>query len=132
MVGHGLCDDPKKSSDEASKDADAVIGTWTAVDGEYQGNPMDKVEVRKIEWIFTADSVKYTMLEQKKAEGKYKLNPSTSPKTFEFKGEQPIVGIYELKGDTLKVCFAAGERPKGFNTAGTTQDTLMLVLRKKK
>jgi uncharacterized protein (TIGR03067 family) len=122
----------QSSSSEAPKDADLLLGTWTAVDGEYQGAAMNKDEVRKLEWIFTADGVSYTMLEQKKAQGKYKLDPSASPKTFEFKGDSPLVGIYELKGDTLKVCFAAGERPKGFNTAGTSQDTLMLVFKKKK
>ena len=55
--------------------------------------------------------------------------PATIDMTRDMDGEAAIPGkgIWQIKGDTLTVCFAIGEgdRPKDFNPA---QDTVVLVL----
>jgi uncharacterized protein (TIGR03067 family) len=67
----------------------------------------------------------------KAMEATYTLQPTANPKTFDFKGpETAIQGIYELNGDTLKVCYAATERPKTFATGGTSQDTILTVFKR--
>jgi uncharacterized protein (TIGR03067 family) len=51
------------------------------------------------------------------------LDPAANPKTITLNRRdgqgEPRLGIYEIKGDTLKVCFGlAAERPKRFGDAG--------------
>jgi uncharacterized protein (TIGR03067 family) len=69
-----------------------------------------------------------------------KLDPSKSPKTLDGTvAEGPnkgtvILGIYEISGDTLKVCFdpEGKKRPTEFKTADGSQTTLAVYKRVKK
>jgi uncharacterized protein (TIGR03067 family) len=69
--------------------------------------------------------------------GKLKFDPSKSPKTVNAmieKGKQEgdiFPGIYELDGDTLKICFntEGDERPKEFKTGPKSGLTLMVCKR---
>ena len=55
-------------------------------------------------------------------------------KTIDYRSDllpdEPIKGIYEIDGDSLKICFAIeGERPKKFESAeGST--TMLIVLKR--
>ena len=114
-------------SDPSFLERTKLIGTWVATDGEFQGVRMDPAGLKDMRWAFTKDNVSFTML-GKKMEANYTLQPNANPKTFDFKGpETAIQGIYELKGDNLKVCCAATERPTAFATGGTSQDTLLIM-----
>jgi uncharacterized protein (TIGR03067 family) len=119
-------------ADPTAKERAKLIGTWIAKDGEFQGVRMTPAGLKDMKWVFTADKVTYSVF-GKKLEATYSLQPSANPKTFDFKGpETAIQGIYEVKGDELKVCYAATERPSAFATGGTSQDTLMIVFQKAK
>ena len=108
------------------------VGTWTATDGEFQGVRMNAASLKGMDWTFATDKVSFTMLGQA-MKATYSVQPTSNPKSFDFKGpETAIQGIYELKGDTLKVCFASTERPATFATGGTTQDTIMMIFRRAK
>jgi uncharacterized protein (TIGR03067 family) len=71
------------------------------------------------------------------------LDATTKPKTFDFehnskdpkKVEKGFKGIYEIDGDTLKVCVAIGsnakERPKTFESNEGSGTTLTILKRVK-
>lgn len=116
--------------DPTAQERAKLVGTWTATDGEFQGNRT--AALKDMKWTFTNDKVSFSML-GKAMEATYTLQPTSTPKSFDFKGaETSIQGIYELNGDTLKVCCAATERPKSFATGGTSQDTIMTVFKRAK
>lgn len=45
----------------------------------------------------------------------FKLDPTKSPRTIELKaGEMEYSGIYEIKGDRLRICYSPKMRPTKF------------------
>ena len=65
------------------------------------------------------------------------LGEASGQKTIELKptarGRKPIPGIYELDGDTLKLCLGyAGKRPKDFANPGVEGAAVMTCTREKK
>jgi uncharacterized protein (TIGR03067 family) len=85
---------------------------------------------------------KYTVFRFDKARGKgtLKLDATKNPKTIDALPDGPagkmgpILGIYEIDGDTLKLCFAAPgmERPKDFTCKAGSGHTLTVWMREKK
>ena len=69
--------------------------------------------------------------------GKFKIDPGQDPKqidiTLQFnKVDRTLLGIYEIKGDTLKVCcFASntGKRPTEFATKAGVNTGLIVLTR---
>jgi len=106
-------------------------GTWEMVgavdDGKELPAPKEKVTL-------TLKDGKYTVRQGGKvvAEGAAKLDPTTSPKSLDTTpssgpGEgKTSLGIYEVKGDTYRVCFArpGQPRPKTFEAKKGSGDAL--------
>ena len=102
-------------------DQDKIQGDWVLVAGESGGKKATDEELKKIfiELVFTGDKVKIVNEGQnKKDEGIFNLDPAKSPKEIDFTPDGDVAhkGIYELKGDTLKVCMAhpPQDRPTEF------------------
>src|SRR5262249_46639213 len=111
----------------AKQDVKKLQGTWKVVASEVEG--------RKVEAAATTASVvirgaKYTVKYpesggKKASEMTFTLDPSKKPRAIDFtstsgpeKGKLSR-GIYELAGDTLKICFNPdkdGKRPTEFTT----------------
>jgi len=126
-----MSDDPK--------DTDTIQGTWLASTAELGGKPFPE-EVRKSIKLTIKDG-KYTVTVGKIPDhGTSKLDPSAKPKAMDITGtEGPNKGktfqaIYELDGDTLKVCYdlSGKGRPTEFKTAEGTQLFLVTYTREKK
>jgi uncharacterized protein (TIGR03067 family) len=119
---------PLKEDDPVKKDLALLQGTWVIVGKEYMGKTATKEEVAKLtgetvindgtrtEW--SEDLGKKEIIN----EAKLKLDPNAKPKALDIiitsglgKGET-IQAIYEVTGDTLKICFAMddGKRPTEF------------------
>ena len=65
------------------------------------------------------------------AECAYALDPKQSPKQLDFtppKAGKPVLGIYEVKGDELKVCMRHADSKGGRPTAFATKEGSGLVL----
>jgi uncharacterized protein (TIGR03067 family) len=100
--------------------------------------PTPPEQVAKLKITFTGD--KWSVREDDKVvqAGTHKLDPSKKPAHVDAvvtEGEDKgntMVGIYELKGNTLKVCFdpQGKQRPSGF-TAKAGQFAAVLQREKK-
>jgi uncharacterized protein (TIGR03067 family) len=118
---------PVPKDKEKVKDEDAIQGTWKIeqfdTGGAAGGPPPGEVE--KIRFTFKKDG-KLSMLggpeAGKERDGEYKMDPKASPKSIDMTLEgRPALAIYELDGDTLKICMTEGDkaaRPSEFKAGG--------------
>jgi uncharacterized protein (TIGR03067 family) len=124
---------------DVEKELKKFQGAWTFESVEAGGKEVPIAEFKGITVTFEGD--KYTV---KKGDeviqvATQKLDPSKSPKTLDVtvvegphKGAV-MLGIYEISGDTLKVCFdpEGKKRPTEFKSASGSQ-TLVVHKRVKK
>ncbi|OWK43342.1 TIGR03067 domain-containing protein [Fimbriiglobus ruber] len=120
------------------KDDDAFQGTWLPSTAELAGK-MFPDEVRKTIKLVVKDD-KYTVTVGKQVDqGTVKRNPTAKPKEIDITGTdgpnkgKTILGIYELDGDTLRVCYDLGgkSRPTEFKTKEGTPLFLVTYKREK-
>src|SRR5262245_23838733 len=115
LVGPGLADDAKK-------DQEKMAGEWTMESGERNGEKLPDEIVKTLKRVVKGNE--HTVLRDGEtvAKGKVKLDAAKKPKEIDISlsgGEADgklIKGIYELDGDTLKICYGMpdGDRPKEF------------------
>jgi uncharacterized protein (TIGR03067 family) len=130
-------DDDKKGKDDKF-DAAKLVGAWTYVSGEKNGEKLDKDHFKDSKVIITKESI---TLEgpQGKFVMKYKLDTKKSPVALSMTmTESPFgpgataEGIVEVKGDELKICYATeGEAPKGFEAKEGSNHHLFVLKRTK-
>ena len=130
----------RADDDGAKKELKAMQGTWKVVAVEHDGDSLDRIAggVMVIkENNFAIKTVGGTELK-----GDLVLNPAKTPKHFDYihqKGplkDKKWEGIYELKGDTLKICYAEAdsekERPTEFKTLKKSALLFIELKREKK
>jgi uncharacterized protein (TIGR03067 family) len=119
------------------KDEDKIQGTWTVVSIEHAGMKDTDEDAKKTTVVFKDGNVILHVAGNTK-KAKITLDPAKKPKTIDMmpeeKREKPSLGIYELKGDELRLCFAedGGERPSEFATRAGSDQTLVVLKREKK
>jgi uncharacterized protein (TIGR03067 family) len=137
VVAVGLALVAADKPDAKKEDKDAIQGTWTFVSGERNGEePPDNVKSMKL--TFKGDMVT-AVVGDKTQEAKFTLDPSKKPKeislTMKRDGQERTVhGIYELDGDTLKICHSEkddGPLPKEFSGKKDSKQALMVFKRAK-
>jgi uncharacterized protein (TIGR03067 family) len=129
----GVLADEKKADKEAAakKEWKRLNGTWEFVGGVDDGKELPAPEGKV---TVTLKDGTYTIKQGGKvvAEGAAKLDPTASPKSLDTtpssgpaKGKTSL-GIYEVKGDTYRVCFArpGKPRPKTFEAKEGSGDAL--------
>ena len=108
---------------DAAKESKMLEGTWLPSAAELGENPFDEATLKSMKLVIEGD--KYTVTVGKAIDkGTTKIDPSKTPKTMDIMGgEGPNKGktflcIYELNGDTLRVCYDLGgkARPSEFKT----------------
>src|SRR2546423_10706859 len=124
---------------DVEKELQKFQGTWTFESVEAGGKEVPAAEFKGITVTFEGD--KYTVKNGDEViqAATQKLDPSKSPKTLDVTvAEGPnkgavMLGIYEISGDTLKVCFdpEGKKRPTEFKSASGSQ-TLVVHKRVKK
>jgi uncharacterized protein (TIGR03067 family) len=129
------CEDSK----EAKDDEKAIQGTWLASSAELAGMPFAEPIVKTIRLVLTDG--KYTVsVGPRVDEGTSKIDPSKKPKALDIVGTKgpnmgkTMLAIYELTGDTLRVCYdlSGKARPDEFKTKPGTQLFLATYHREKK
>ena len=113
-------------------DAKAIQGRWRLVQAELSGQPLPDAVISTIS--LKLENGKYEVVVAGNPDrGTYAIDPGAKPKRMTVTGtEGPNVGktfpaIYELKGDSLRICYdLSGEkRPAGFSTS---QDTKLVLV----
>jgi uncharacterized protein (TIGR03067 family) len=119
LLGGGLRAEDKKGDKGAAvkEEYKRLNGTWELVRAVDDGK---ELPAPKVKTTVTFKDGKYTARQGGKvvAEGTAKLDPTTSPKAVDTtpatgadKGKTSR-GIYEVKGDTQRVCFARPGQPR--------------------
>lgn len=123
----------------AQDDGQAIQGNWVPVAAEMGGQKMPEQTLRAFRLTLNGD--KYTAKNGEVTDiGTFKLDPTVKPKAMDITGTDgpnqgnTIPAIYELTGDTLKICYdlSGEERPKEFKSSAGTQLFLVTYRREKR
>ena len=116
---------------------DSLEGVWMASSMEMGGQKLPDEQTKNIQLTFTADKATLNDGRGDKP-ASYKLDATKKPATIDItrlddsgKGTT-LKGIYEIKGDTLKIAMldGEGERPTTFESKPGTM--IILIVFKKK
>jgi uncharacterized protein (TIGR03067 family) len=139
---------PVEDEDAAKKDLQSLQGTWAITGREVNGKKATKEEIALLTSEVVIKDGKCTLWKDDKGAGKkeiaweatLKLDPTTKPKALdltytsgESKGKTEKA-IYEVTGDTIKVCFSfeGGDRPTEFAGKADGKAFLLTYKRVKK
>ena len=119
------------------KDMKALNGTWTVEKAEVEGS--DQTTAFSTAKLELTDGKYTSEFAGLKDEGTFTTDPTKTPKTMDITGgEGPNKGkkfpsIYELKDDTLTICYGLDEktRPTKMETAKGSNTMLAVYKRKK-
>jgi uncharacterized protein (TIGR03067 family) len=121
-----------------SPDAKAIEGSWTPIKAELGGEPMAEAVLKTIS-LKLADGKYEAMAGGHPDNGTYTLDADSQPKSMIVTGtDGPNKGkvfpcIYELEGDTLRICYdlSGTKRPTGFKSLAGTKLYLVTYRRNK-
>ena len=124
-------------ADDPKKELDKLQGEWSAVSLERDGNKLPDEMLKTVKRTVTGES--YTIaFGEMMFKGTFKIDVSKTPKTIDIVREEdkdtPIKGIYELDGDTYKVCYGAPgkDRPTEFSAKEGSGNTMSVWKKAKK
>jgi len=119
--------------DQAKKDLQRLQGTWIMVALEVDGKLVGEDKLKDTTLVIKGN--KYiTRVREREIETTFTLDPSKKPKAIDMvfadgdKKDKVIKGLYEIDGDTLRICRGLspeGDRPAQF---GTWPDTGIFVV----
>ncbi len=118
-------------------DAKALQGVWMPTTAELGGQALPDTMLKTISLVLKEGAYEVSVSGEPD-KGTYTLDSTTEPKSMTIIGvEGPNRGktfpaIYELSGDTLRVCYdlSGGKRPMEFKSAADTMIFLVTYNRK--
>jgi uncharacterized protein (TIGR03067 family) len=126
-------------SGDEKKDDEKIQGNWTVVSREFIGKKTPEAELKALKVTIKDGTI--TMDDGKKKEKiPYKLDPSKKPKAIDLantgiESKETTLGIYELDGDTLKMCWSEKDpkhRATKFASDKDSGQTMIVLKREKK
>jgi uncharacterized protein (TIGR03067 family) len=138
LVGLALTIGAPTVKDPPNKDAPSIVGEWigeTAISGGKQRPAPEKGFVMK----FSADGTLSLKDDGRdRPDVPYKLDAKKTPAEIDIvppKGEETMIGIYKIEGDTLTICLTGGKdaaRPTKFESPEGAMTVLITLKRAKK
>jgi uncharacterized protein (TIGR03067 family) len=141
LVAVGLLLAADDAKDEVKKELDRFEGTWKWVSIDSEKEKVSADALKEIRLKLTDDKFVVTGDTPDKAfGGTFKVDPTKKPKTIDVTfGDGPqkgktTLGIYELEGDTYKVCVdpEGKSRPTEFAIKPGSGYVLQVLKREKK
>lgn len=128
------------TQDAADADLKKLQGEWIMTSLEYNGQPSPEENVKRFRR--KVEGAKYTVTITKgddvqTVKGSFKLNSTKKPKELDVTtkdkdgNEITILGIYELDGDTHKVCMAPKDEPRPTDYTSTEGSGRTLIVWKR-
>ena len=120
-------------------DLKAMEGTWKVESAEAGGKPVESEDLKEVVVKITGDRYEVRVKDKVDA-GTLKLDETRKPKTMDatdtegLDAGKVVKAIYELTGDTLRVCYTldGGERPTELATKEGSPVLLLTYKREKK
>lgn len=114
-------------------DGARLKGKWRIIERVSDGRSMPADELKKIEVVIDADMITVTIGDRVE-KYPYTLDPKAKPPAIDLRSidgkKQAMPGIYELKGDTLRIYVSPdGDRPKAFPAKSEPGNTLLVLER---
>lgn len=131
-----LCLVPNAHGDQTADDRKKLQGAWNVVSGEKSGTAVteEKIKEARIQLVISGDNFTLkTARDPKGFTGTIKLDATKSPRQIDmtFGADKKVaIGVYELEGDTLKICYGQ-ERPNEFKTKPKVDQRLHVYKREK-
>ena len=125
---------------DVEKELKKFQGTWTFESVEAGGKKAPPDELKGLTITFAGDKFTVKKGDELIQAGTQKIDPSKSPKTIDVRMTEGLnkgavmLGIYEIDGDTLKVCFdpQGKKRPTEFKSAPGSENFVNVHKRVKK
>jgi uncharacterized protein (TIGR03067 family) len=128
--------------DQVKDEIAKLQGTWKLVAAEAAGRPLPKEILEKlVSMVIQGDAFTETFKgkENDPDRAKIRVDPSKSPKEIDFAdaepeaGKEPNVhlGIYEIDGDTLKICISRPGMPRPKKFQAPDLNTLLRVYKRR-
>lgn len=132
MTTLASADDAKEAA--IKKDHKLIEGTWRIKTLEVNGNKAGDADATKFTVVNGADGAWSLRSEGNEvAKGTSTIDPTQKPRTIDFmptSGQdqgQTLLGIYELKKNTRKLCFAPAGRNRPTEFSSTAENQQILV-----
>jgi len=130
------------AKEDVKKVVDQVQGGWTTTSLIFNGKDVSGEAYAKLRFVFKGNEAALEGNDQVKKEYArlaFQFDPSTSPRLLDItikagtQKDLKVEGIYELKGDELKICVrvTGNERPADFTSAEGSQVALLVLKREK-
>jgi len=117
----------------AGDDAKPLQGVWIGQSMEADGKPAPAEAAKRMQFTFKGDKllIRGNFADDREQECTYKVVVKQSPHHLEFSPpneKKPILGIFEVKGDQLKICLRHASSADGRPTEFATKEGSRLVL----
>ncbi len=116
---------------------DAIAGTWIVVELVEAGKKAPEAKAKSLRLVFKADTVAITIKDKPVVKGTIAVDAGRTPATIDIRykrdgKEYTIPGVYELKGDGLKLCHPLAEGGNRPSAIEATAGTVLMTLKRKK
>lgn len=123
------------AKDDAKGDHEKIQETWQVVSAEDSGRKAPDEVIKNLKLVITKDKITYKVGD-KTTEWSYKLDATKKPKWIDLtEGDRTMLGIYELEGDNLKICFPEGrkgERSTAFESKPNSVNDILIIVKREK
>jgi uncharacterized protein (TIGR03067 family) len=126
-----------EKDDANKKDLKALQGTWKVEKALRGGEEAPAGETEKSKFVFEGNKFMIDEGRPRKETATFTLDATQKPKTIDLTFamvKEAALGIYEVDGDTLKICFGGPgkDRPKKMESEKGSGLLLIVLKRQKK
>jgi uncharacterized protein (TIGR03067 family) len=123
----------------ADDDKDELQGAWVATAIEISGKPASPDEIKATRFTFKGDKllVQHPTFGKREVEGSFKVDREKSSRQLDIDliKLSGFVGIYEVKGDELRICYVTNNNPKNRPTKFASNEegaSVLIVFKRQK